>query len=193
MKKAVFIDKDGTLIYDIPYNIDPSRITLYPDAGRALQQLQRAGYRILVISNQSGVAHGFFQEPALEAVTDQLRQLLQPFDVAIDGVYYCPHHPDGSVPGYAVSCSCRKPQPGLLQQAAHEHGINLAASWMIGDILNDVEAGNRAGCRTILLDNGHETEWRSGPYRQPTHTVESWAEAVEVISHRLVNGVAQTH
>jgi D-glycero-D-manno-heptose 1,7-bisphosphate phosphatase len=192
MKRAVFIDKDGTLIYDVPYNVDPERINLYPDAGRALRRLQQAGFRLLIISNQSGVAHGYFQENALEAVTNQLQQLLRPYGVYLDGFYYCPHYPGGRIPAYSVSCSCRKPQPGLLLQAAHEHDIDLEASWMIGDILNDVEAGNRAGCRTILLDNGHETEWRSGPYREPTHTVSNWTEAVELIENPMVKGLALT-
>ncbi|MFD1139808.1 HAD family hydrolase [Larkinella insperata] len=193
MKKAVFIDKDGTLIYDVPYNVDPDRITLYPDAGWALHQWQQAGFLLLVISNQSGVAHGFFPESALEAVSDRLQQLLQSYGVRLDGFYYCPHYPGGRVPAYSVSCSCRKPQPGLLQQAAREHGIDLAASWMIGDILNDVEAGNRAGCRTILLDNGHETEWRSGPLREPTYTVSDWKEAVQLFENPRVNSLAPTH
>ncbi|RAK00279.1 D,D-heptose 1,7-bisphosphate phosphatase [Larkinella arboricola] len=192
MKRTVFIDKDGTLIYDVPFNVDPKAITLYPDAGRALHLLQQAGFRLLVVSNQSGVAQGYFQENALEAVTNRLQHLLRPFGVHLDGFYYCPHHPDGRVPAYAVSCSCRKPQPGMLQQAAREHGIDLTASWMIRDILNDVEAGNRAGCRTILLDNGHETEWQSGPYREPTHTVSTWTEAVEFFENPTVKGLTLT-
>ncbi|GAB3928489.1 D-glycero-alpha-D-manno-heptose-1,7-bisphosphate 7-phosphatase [Larkinella terrae] len=179
--KAVFIDKDGTLIYDRPYNVDPEQITLYPDAGKVLQRLQRAGYRILIISNQAGVAYGYFPEEALTAVKIRLQELLAPFGVVPDGFYYCPHHPEGTVPVYTRSCSCRKPQPGLLQRAARDHGIDLAASWMIGDILNDTEAGNRAGCRTILLDNGHETEWVPGPFRTPTQTVHHWNGIAEVI------------
>jgi D-glycero-D-manno-heptose 1,7-bisphosphate phosphatase len=189
--KAVFIDKDGTLIIDVPNNVDPDRIQLYPDAGLALRQLQQAGYRLFIISNQAGVAHGYFQENALVAVTNQLQYLLKPFDVQIDGFYYCPHHPDGAIRAYAIHCSCRKPEPGLLLRAAQEHGIDLTASWMIGDILNDVEAGNRAGCRTILLDNGHETEWRTNPYRMPTHTVRNWTEAAGLMCEKLVEKTAR--
>jgi histidinol phosphatase-like enzyme len=88
--------------------------------------------------------------------------------VALDGFYYCPHHPRGALARYACECSCRKPQPGMLMRAAREHGIDLPASWMIGDILHDVEAGNRAGCRSLLIDNGNETEWQRGPGRTPT-------------------------
>ena len=86
----------------------------------------------------------------------------------IAGFYFCPHHPDGTVPRYAVDCFCRKPQPGILLKAAREREIDLRASWLIGATLHDVEAGNRAGCRTLLIDNGTETEWRLGPRRVPT-------------------------
>jgi D-glycero-D-manno-heptose 1,7-bisphosphate phosphatase len=190
--KAVFIDKDGTLIPDVPYNINPNRITLYKDAGQALRQLQQAGYRILIVSNQSGVAHGFFPENALIAVKNRLQSLLNPFGVYIDGFYYCPHHPDGRIPAYAVPCSCRKPEPGLILRAAREQRIDLAASWMIGDILNDVEAGNRAGCQTILFNNGNETEWVWGPFRNPTYTVSQWNEVAELIGGTLVKSNTTT-
>ena len=177
MNKAVFLDKDGTLIVDVPYNIDPERVVLYPDAGPALQRMQSAGYRLVVISNQSGVARGYFTEAALPAVWERLRLLFAPFGVTFDGFYYCPHEPSGTVSDYALACTCRKPQPGMLRRAAQELTINLAESWMIGDILNDVEAGNRAGCRSIMINRGNETEWLPGPYRTPTRCVESLTEA----------------
>lgn len=179
--KAVFLDKDGTLIPDIPYNVDPARITLYPDAGSALRLLQETGFRLIVVSNQAGVARGYFSETALTAVENRLRQLLVAEGVRLDGVLFCPHHPAGSVAGYAIDCDCRKPQPGLLLRAADEWAVDLSESWMLGDILNDVEAGNRAGCQTILLDRGNETEWLTGPFRQPTATVGSLLEAAAVI------------
>lgn len=175
--KAVFLDKDGTLIPDIPYNVDPAWITLYPDVPDALRQLQQAGFKLIVVSNQAGVARGYFPETALAGVETRLRTLLGEAGVTLDGFWYCPHHPAGSVADYAVDCSCRKPQPGMLLAAAQKHDIDLSKSWMIGDILNDVEAGNRAGCRTVLLDRGNETEWLTGPFRTPTATVNSVAEA----------------
>jgi D-glycero-D-manno-heptose 1,7-bisphosphate phosphatase len=101
----------------------------------------------------------------------------------LDGFYYCPHHPTGSVARYAVDCSCRKPQPGLLMKAAMEHEIDLRSSWMIGASLHDIEAGNRAGCRTLLIDNGTETEWRLGPRRVPTRIApDLYAAAVLITS-----------
>lgn len=181
MSRAVFLDKDGTLIVDVPYNVDPARIELYPDAGPALNQLQNEGFKLIVISNQAGVARGYFAETALDAVMTTLRAQVGACGVHLDGFYYCPHHPDGSVAAYAVECACRKPLPGLIQQAAHEHGIDLGRSWMVGDILNDVEAGNRAGCRTVLIDRGNETEWLTGPFRSPTACVTSLQQAADFI------------
>ncbi|WP_019987246.1 D-glycero-alpha-D-manno-heptose-1,7-bisphosphate 7-phosphatase [Rudanella lutea] len=177
MNKAIFLDKDGTLIVDVPYNVDPDRIAFYPDAVGALRALQQAGYRLVVVSNQSGVARGYFAESSLVAVWQRLADEVAPAGVVFDGFYYCPHYAIDTEPG----CDCRKPQPGMLRQAATDLGIELSASWMVGDILNDVEAGNRAGCRTILVDRGHETEWLAGPYRTPTAQVSSLLEAAEQI------------
>jgi len=182
--KAVFIDKDGTLVDDLPYNVEPRRITLCSGAGAALRLLARLDYRLFVVSNQAGVAFGRFPESALAGVADRLHDLLFRERLNLDGFYYCPHHPEGSVAAYAHDCHCRKPMPGLLLKAAHEHGIDLRASWMVGDILHDVEAGNRAGCRTILLDNGNETEWRLGPRRIPTRMApDLYTAAVLIASH----------
>jgi D,D-heptose 1,7-bisphosphate phosphatase len=182
--KAVFLDKDGTLVDDLPYNVEPRRITLSPGAGAALRLLSRLDYRLFVVTNQAGIAFGRFCEAAMEPVADRLRDLLFREQLTLDGLYYCPHHPDGSVPAYALDCHCRKPMPGLLLKAAHEHGIDLRSSWMIGDILHDVEAGNRAGCRTVLLDNGNETEWRLGPRRIPTRMApDLYTAAVMIASH----------
>jgi len=101
--------------------------------------------------------------------------------VELAGFYYCPHHPDGSVARYAVDCGCRKPQPGMLQKAARELDIDLEHSWMVGDILDDIEAGRRAGCRTILINNGSETEWVLSPERQPHFIVSNLEEAARTV------------
>lgn len=179
--RAIFLDKDGTLIDDVPYNVDPALIRLSWNAGPALQLLQEAGYRLIVVTNQSGVARGLFTEAALEAVHARLIELLAQYGVQLDGFYYCPHHPDGAVNRYAIACTCRKPMPGLLMRAASEHGIDLTQSWMIGDILNDVEAGHRAGCRSLLVDNGNETEWDQGPLRTPEFSVPDLYAAAALI------------
>jgi D-glycero-D-manno-heptose 1,7-bisphosphate phosphatase len=170
MRKAIFIDKDGTLIPDIPYNVNPNLVTLQDNAVKGLRLLQDEGYLLLIISNQAGVAHGYFSENSLIAIKQKIESLLTTNDLILSGFYYCPHHPEGKVEKYAINCQCRKPLPGMILQAAKEHNINLSESWMIGDILNDVEAGARAGCHTVLINNGNETEWDNGPYRKPTFT-----------------------
>jgi len=180
-KQAVFLDKDGTLIEDIPYNVDPQKIRLAPGAVAGLTALHEHGYQLIVVSNQSGVARGFFREEALREVEHSLRRQLASFGVPLAGFYYCPHHPEGSVVPYAVACRCRKPAPGLLRRAAADLGIVLGDSWMIGDILDDIEAGRRAGCQTVLIDNGNETEWRRGRQRRPHHVAGNLAEAARLI------------
>jgi histidinol-phosphate phosphatase family protein len=177
---AAFLDKDGTLVRDVPYNVDPERIELLPGVGQGLRLLQEAGFRLVVISNQSGVARGLFPMKALAAVAARLRELVASFGVTLDAFYWCPLAPDASG-AVAARCDCRKPRPGLLQRAARELRIDLARSWMIGDILNDVEAGHRAGCRAILVDRGGETEWLEGPYRTPELVVGRFDAAARAI------------
>lgn len=179
---AAFLDKDGTLIKDVPYNVDPDRISLVEEAGAALRLLGQLGYRLFVVSNQPGVAQGLFGEEALLPVHERLIQLLKEEKVKLDGFYYCPHHPQGSVTTYASACVCRKPQPGLLLRAAYEHGIALSRSWMIGDILHDIEAGKRAGCKAALIDNGNETEWEMSVDRVPDLIAPGLYEAAVAIS-----------
>lgn len=181
MRRALFIDKDGTLVVDVPYNVDPARVVLAPGAGAALARLAPDGYDFVVVSNQPGVARGLFPLDALAAVEARIQGLLAPFGVRIAAFRWCPHHPEGSVSPYALACTCRKPQPGLLQGAATALGIDLAHSWMVGDILDDVEAGHRAGCRTVFMDAGNETVWRRGPHRTPDFVVPGWAAVAAAI------------
>ncbi len=168
LESAVFLDKDGTLLDDVPYNVDPTLMRFAAGAPEALSLLDAHGFALFVVSNQSGVALGRFPYEALADMESHLREMFATSGVRLRGAFWCPHHPDGVVARYAVPCTCRKPAPGLILRAAREHAIDLRKSWFIGDILDDVEAGARAGCRTILLDNGHETEWRDGPLRRPT-------------------------
>jgi D-glycero-D-manno-heptose 1,7-bisphosphate phosphatase len=192
MNKAIFLDKDGTLIPDIPYNVDPQRITLSDDAVPGLISLQNEGYKLIVVSNQSGVARGYFTQDRLVAVADKISELFAQDGLKLDGFYYCPHHPEGMLHGYNIACNCRKPAAGMLLKAAAEHSIDLQRSWMIGDILNDVEAGNRAGCKTVLIDNGNETEWVDGTYRKPTFvckTINHAASGVLTIDNHELAGL----
>lgn len=178
---AVFLDKDGTLLEDVPYNVEPERMRWTPRAADGLRLLDHAGYRLVVVSNQSGVARGMFPEEALVRVHRQLAEMFQRIGTPLADFYYCPHYPVGKVAPYATTCQCRKPLPGLIVRAAHEHQLDLERSWMIGDILDDVEAGHRAGCRTILLDNGHETLWEITPCRIPDRLARDLADAAEII------------
>lgn len=165
--RAVFIDKDGTLVDNVPYNVDPARVRLSTGAVAGLRLLRRQGFKLFVVTNQPGVARGYFAESDLMPLFDHIHRVLDCQAVAPDGYYYCPHSPDGVVSKYAVECECRKPLPGMLLHAAKTHGIDLSGSWMIGDILNDVECGRRAGCKTVLIDNGNETEWQWSNMRRP--------------------------
>jgi histidinol-phosphate phosphatase family protein len=175
---AIFLDKDGTLIEDVPYNVDPERMQLMPGAADGLRILTSAGYRLIVISNQPGVALGYFSEAALLPVAERLHSLCMEIAAPLEAFYYCPHHPEGTVAYYRrMSCICRKPAPGLIFRAAFEHRIDLTRSWFVGDILDDIEAGRRAGCKTILIDNGNETEWQLTPPRRPHFIVADLYEA----------------
>lgn len=176
---GVFIDKDGTLVEDVPFDADPGRVRLLPGAAEGVARLHRAGFRIFVVSNQPGVAQGRFDADALDAVRRRLEELLAPG--ALTGFYYCPHAPGGASPSSARGCSCRKPRPGMILRACREHGIRPASSWTLGDILDDVEAGRRAGCRTVLIHNGHETEWRRAPEREPHLVAPDVAAAARLI------------
>lgn len=181
MKKAIFLDKDGTLIHDIPYNVDTSLIRWNDGVFESLRLLKDRGYLLIVVSNQSGIAHGYFTEREMMIVRTKMYHDLVEAGARLDGFYFCPHHPDGVVADYAKVCHCRKPAPGMILQAADDFNIDLSQSWMIGDILNDIEAGNNAGCKTILINNGNETEWITTEERTPDFTVHNIKEAVEKI------------
>jgi D-glycero-D-manno-heptose 1,7-bisphosphate phosphatase len=148
---AVFLDRDGTLIEDTGYLSDPGQVCLLPGSAETLRLLRNAGFRLVVVTNQSGVARGHFNEICLAAIHDRMRDLLAAQGVQLDGLYYCPYHPDGIVDAYRKDSDWRKPGPGMLFQAAGDLGLDLAGSWMIGDAPRDIQAGRRAGCRTVLL------------------------------------------
>lgn len=181
MSPIVFLDKDGTLVKNVPYNVDPAKVVLADGAIEGLRLLTDAGYRLAIVSNQSGVARALFRLADLNPVENRLRRLLSDSGLSLAGVFYCPHHPKGVVKEYARACHCRKPAPGLIVRAAAFLHARLADCWMIGDILDDVEAGKRAGCRTVLIDNGNETEWEPGPYRQADFVARDLIEAARFI------------
>ncbi len=180
MKKAIFLDKDGTLVENVPYNVEIKKQVLLPYVGETLHLLQKSGFSLIVVSNQSGIARGLFTEEGLGKIADNLRELLADYGVRLDGFYYCPHLPpemQGTVAKYAITCDCRKPASGLFYKAAEELAIDLTQSWMIGDILDDIEAGKHAGCKTILVDSGNETEWKITKKRVPNFITANMKQA----------------
>ena len=179
-KPTVFLDKDGTLIEDLPYNVDPSRIRFAPGARAGVRLLGAAGYRLVIVTNQSGVARGYFGEADLERVATHLAQQLQSLGAALDGFYFCPHLPDG-INEYAMECHCRKPLPGLIRRAATELGLVVPGSWFVGDTWMDVAAGRAAGCRTIMVGPEHRTAATLPADRRPDHAVPDLLAAARVI------------
>ena len=145
LRPAAFIDRDGVLNVDHGYVFRVQDFEWLPGAIDALAQLQRAGYALFVITNQSGVARGLYTLADVERLHAHLRADLQAHGIQLAGIYVCPHHPDGVVPEYRLGCACRKPMPGMIQQAAREHGLDLAASCLFGDNASDIEAGRSAG------------------------------------------------
>jgi histidinol-phosphate phosphatase family protein len=191
-RPAIFLDKDGTLLEDVPFNTDPARMTLAPRAGDALALLSRLGLPLVVVSNQAGIAFGKFAPAALGPVEQRLRRLFAEHRTRLHAFLWCGHHPQGTVAAYTLACACRKPAPGMLLTAASKYRLDLCASWMIGDILDDMEAGHAAGVRAILIDNGNETEWRCTPPREPDVVVANLYEAARVIAldHHPVRSTA---
>jgi D-glycero-D-manno-heptose 1,7-bisphosphate phosphatase len=186
-ERALFLDRDGTLVHPRHYPARPEDLWLYDGIGHELRLLQRAGFRLVVITNQSGLARGYFDTDALRGMHDHLTRELAKLDVQIDGIYFCPHHPEGTIAELAIDCNCRKPRPGMLLQAAADLALDLRSSWFVGDILDDVEAGNRAGCRTILVDLGSESP-PSTPLRRPFAVARETRHALAIIA--AVEGIA---
>jgi D-glycero-D-manno-heptose 1,7-bisphosphate phosphatase len=154
MSGAIFLDRDGTLVEEIPYLHEPERVVLLPGVGTALRALAGAGFALVVVTNQAGVAHGFYDDAAVEATHQRLAALLDAEDVRLDGVWYCPHHPDGVVPAYARACQGRKPAPGMLLAAAGVLGLDLARSWLVGNHPGDLAAAEAAGVTPLFVTTG---------------------------------------
>lgn len=182
-KRAVFLDRDGTLVYPRHYPKDPDELVICDGVAGPLRRLQQAGFLVVLITNQAGVAKGHLSEADLTRMHLELSERLERAGVHLDGIYFCPHHVQGVVPEYSVACDCRKPAPGMLLHAAAEHSIDLVRSWFVGDILDDIEAGRRAGCRTVLVDLG--TESLPGCLiRQPEFVARDTAHALRIILMR---------
>jgi D-glycero-D-manno-heptose 1,7-bisphosphate phosphatase len=155
---AVFLDRDGVLVHDNGFILREEQIRVLDGVAPALRSLKVAGMALVVVTNQAAVARGLINEDRLvslnEAIADRIEQAGGP---RLDVFYYCPHHPEADLVEYRVHCTCRKPRPGMLRRAAEEHGIDLSASFLVGDRMSDISAGATAGCRTVLVTCGqHE-------------------------------------
>lgn len=151
LNKALFLDRDGVVIDYIPYLSKPEQVTLPPGAGSALYQWQKAGYHLILITNQAGVGRGYFSLTDVEAVHHCIAQKYAEYGVTFDDIFLCPHHPD-------EGCDCRKPSPQMLKEAAEKHHIDLSSSYFLGDAPSDIEAAVQAGCQPLLVLTGRGKE-----------------------------------
>jgi D-glycero-D-manno-heptose 1,7-bisphosphate phosphatase len=186
--KAIFLDRDDTLVEDPGYINNPDQVKLLEGVPEALSELKAMGYKLVVVSNQSAVARGIVTEEVLGQIHKRLEQLLAGKGVSLDGIYYCPYHPEGVIPKYRRESDHRKPNPGMLLDAAKDMDIDLTESWMVGNGPRDVEAGSRAGCRTILVDSrGHEQKIPPGA-PGPDYRAVNLKEVVNIVKMHARSG-----
>lgn len=175
------VDRDGTLIEEVGYLDRLDRIQLFPYSVDALRLLNRAGYAVIVITNQAGVARGYFDAPFVEETHRTLAATLAHGGARVDAFYYCPHHPEGDVASYRVDCDCRKPQPGLVRRAAADHHLDLSQSFIIGDRAHDLEAGMAVGARGALVRTGYGYRYEDEVHRKGAPVVDNLMQAVSWI------------
>jgi histidinol-phosphate phosphatase family protein len=161
-RRAVFLDRDGTINEEVNYLSDISQVKILPKSAEAIKLLNEHGFIIIIITNQSGVARGYFSEKTLKEIHNHLKSELQKDGAAVDAIYFCPHHPDDG-------CGCRKPTLGLIKKAVEDWNINLTSSFMVGDKLVDVETGKRAGCQTVLVLTGYGEKEAKEMEKSDTH------------------------
>ena len=189
-RPAVFIDRDGTLTEEVGYVNHPRRIRLLPRSAEAIRRLNAAGVAAVVATNQAGLARGYFSAEVLKATNDEMLRQLKEEGARLDGVYVCTHHPTEGAEPYRTDCDCRKPKPGMLQRAARELGLDLAASAMIGDKASDLDCGRVVGAQTVLVLTGYglgDWEYRRRSFRvPPDHVATDLLDAVEWVLERKV-------
>ncbi|MCB2191088.1 MAG: HAD family hydrolase [Deltaproteobacteria bacterium] len=189
MRRAVFLDRDGTINVEVGYISEPGQVRLLPGAARAIADLRQTGLAVVGVSNQSGIARGRFSLEQMLAVQAEVeRQLLEEAGALLDGFYYCPHHPEGVVEPYAGVCDCRKPGTGMLEQAARELGLSLEDSFMVGDKRIDVACGHGAGLTSLLVTSGMPLDPARSPLEEPASTLPDLAAAARWILERLTMG-----
>ena len=181
-RRAIFFDRDGTLCKEVGYVNHPSRLELMQDTPAVLREVRAAGFLAIVATNQAGAARGYFPPHVIDETHRRLRAMLAAEDTAVDAIYACRHHPSVGPAGLRRECTCRKPGPGMLRQAAADHAIDLSRSYMVGDSLKDVGAGRAAGVAgTVLLRSGYgrgEMIWKSASTKVwPDHVADDLSEA----------------
>ncbi|KPJ69609.1 hypothetical protein AMJ44_03125 [candidate division WOR-1 bacterium DG_54_3] len=179
MNKAVFLDRDGTIVEDVGYMNTPEQIKFIPGAIEAIKMLNEGGYKVVIISNQAGVARGLITEDMLQTIDKTLHKWILHGGAHLDGIYYCPHHPEHGVYPYKQVCECRKPHPGLIKRAHRDLNINLSQSYMIGDKASDVQAGKNAGTKTVFVTSGRGKEEKEKLKIKPDHVADNLLEAVK--------------
>jgi D-glycero-D-manno-heptose 1,7-bisphosphate phosphatase len=191
-RAAVFMDRDGCLTEEVGYVNHPTRIRLLPRTAEAVRRLNQAGVPAVMVTNQTGIARGYFSEEVLHAANARMEGELRAAGARLDGVYVCVHHPSEGEPPYRADCDCRKPRPGLLLRAAAELDLDLLGSVMIGDKLSDVTAGRAVGAAGVLVLTGYgRGEWeyrRDGCNAKPDHVAEDLLDAVEWALARAATG-----
>ena len=181
-RHAVFIDRDGTISDEVGYVNHPTRYRVFPYSAEAVRLLNEAGWLAILVTNQAGVARGYFAEEMIAAVHNLLAQELERGGARLDAVYYCPHHPSVGEPPYRFDCDCRKPKPGLIRRAAEEFEIDLAGSWMVGDRYSDTELARNAGVRAAFVLSGYgRGEWE--------HQRAAWKEQPDLVAENLLEAV----
>ncbi len=180
-RRAIFIDRDGTLSEEVGYINHLSRFRLFPFAVEAIRLVNRSPFLAVLVTNQAGVARGYFPESLIHEVHAVVARELDAGGARLDGIYYCPHHPTAGEPPYRQECDCRKPRPGLLHRAADQLGIDLARSYVIGDRLGDLELAWSVGATGVLVRTGygrgeleyHAPAWPRGPDMVAEHLLEA--------------------
>ena len=183
--RAVFLDRDGTLIHDVGYLCRLEDVRLYPWTATAIRKLNQAGWLTITVTNQGGIGKGLYTEELVEQAQAMIARELAKQGARLDALYYCPHHPEASLPAYQLECRCRKPAPGMVEDAAHRFQIDLSSSWVVGDTRRDMQLGFRTGMRTILVMTGHGAdEYKSQQPAWPSPPdwiAENVLEAAEII------------
>lgn len=187
-RRAIFMDRDGTVCDEVGYVNHVGRLRLLPRSAEAIRLANEAGFQTVLVTNQAGVARGYFDEDLVHEVHDRLRHLLAEAGARLDGIYYCPHHPEVGAPAYRRECDCRKPRPGMLRRAREEMGIDLAASYVVGDTVKDLGVARGVGATAVLVLTGYgrgELEHQSHAWTvQPDHVAEDLLDAVRWILER---------